>query len=299
MYEINYKAGFVTICGVSNVGKSTLLNLLLNTKLSIVSPKPKTTRYHLKGILTTNSYQIIFVDTPGYLKPANHLEKIMKSEALKAIEDDADILILLVEPDIKIFQEKFEFFKFVSEIKKPLLVAINKIDIYSEEIRKEFRENLKPIFGGREIIEISALKKINTDILLKKIIDLLPQSPPYYYDDILSDRWERYFVSEMIREKIFENYYDEIPYSTAVEIIEFKENEDPVYIYANIYVSKKSHKPIIIGKSGNAITKLRVEAQKSIEDFLNKKVKLELFVKVRENWMDDPLFVDNLFKEYR
>jgi GTP-binding protein Era len=299
MYEINYKAGFVTICGVSNVGKSTLLNLLLNTKLSIVSPKPKTTRYHLKGILTTNSYQIIFVDTPGYLKPANHLEKIMKSEALKAIEEDADILILLVEPDIKIFQEKFEFFKFVSEIKKPLLVAINKIDIYSEKIRKEFRENLKPVFGEREIIEISALKKINTDILLQKIIDLLPQSPPYYYDDILSDRWERYFVSEMIREKIFENYYDEIPYSTAVEIIEFKENEEPVYIYANIYVSKKSHKPIIIGKSGNAITKLRVEAQKSIEDFLNKKVKLELFVKVRENWMDDPLFVDNLFKEYR
>jgi len=299
MYEINYKAGFVTICGVSNVGKSTLLNLLLNTKLSIVSPKPKTTRYHLKGILTTNSHQIIFVDTPGYLKPANHLEKIMKSEALKAIEEDADILILLVEPDIKIFQEKFEFFKFVSEIKKPLLVAINKIDIYSEKIRKEFRENLKPVFGEREIIEISALKKINTDILLKKIIELLPQSPPYYYDDILSDRWERYFVSEMIREKIFENYYDEIPYSTAVEIIEFKENEEPVYIYANIYVSKKSHKPIIIGKSGNAITKLRVEAQKSIEDFLNKKVKLELFVKVRENWMDDPLFVDNLFKEYR
>jgi GTP-binding protein Era len=299
MYEINYKAGFVTICGVSNVGKSTLLNLLLNTKLSIVSPKPKTTRYHLKGILTTNSYQIIFVDTPGYLKPANHLEKIMKSEALKAIEDDADILILLVEPDIKIFQEKFEFFKFVSEIKKPLLVAINKIDIYSEKIRKEFRENLKPVFGEREIIEISALKKINTDILLQKIIEILPQSPPYYYDDILSDRWERYFVSEMIREKIFENYYDEIPYSTAVEIIEFKENKEPVYIYANIYVSKKSHKPIIIGKSGNAITKLRVEAQKSIEEFLNKKVKLELFVKVRENWMDDPLFVDNLFKEYR
>jgi len=299
MYEINYKAGFVTICGVSNVGKSTLLNLLLNTKLSIVSPKPKTTRYHLKGILTTNSHQIIFVDTPGYLKPANHLEKIMKSEALKAIEDDADILILLVEPDIKIFQEKFEFFKFVSEIKKPLLVAINKIDIYSEKIRKEFRENLKTVFGEREIIEISALKKINTDILLQKIIDLLPQSPPYYYDDILSDRWERYFASEMIREKIFENYYDEIPYSTAVEIIEFRENEDPVYIYANIYVSKKSHKPIIIGKSGNAITKLKVEAQKSIEEFLNKKVKLELFVKVRENWMDDQLFVDNLFKEYR
>jgi GTP-binding protein Era len=296
----DFRSGFVTICGLPNVGKSTLLNSLLNTNLSIVSPKPQTTRYHLKGILTKKNYQIVFIDTPGYLKPSNHLEKIMKNEATRAIKDDADIIILLAEPDINEFEKKIDFFQFLSKINKPLLIAINKIDIYEEKLRNDFKEKLKSIFGeNREIIEISALKKINTDILLKKIIELLPKSPPYYYDNILSDRWERYFVSEIIREKIFNLYHDEIPYSTAVEIVEFRENEDPIYIYANIYVSKKSHKPIIIGKDGNAIYKLRTQAQKSIEEFLNKKVKLELFVKVRENWMDDPLFLNNLIGDYK
>jgi len=296
----DFRSGFVTICGLPNVGKSTLLNSFLNTNLSIVSPKPQTTRYHLKGILTEKNYQIVFIDTPGYLRPSNHLEKIMKNETTRAIKDDADIIILLAEPDINEFEKKVDFFQFLSKINKTLLIAINKVDIYKEKIRNDFKEKLKSIFGeNREIIEISALKKINTDILLKKIIELLPKSHPYYYDDILSDRWERYFVSEIIREKILNLYHDEIPYLTAVEIVEFREDEDPIYIYANIYVSKKSHKPIIIGKDGNAIYKLRTEAQKSIEEFLNKKVKLELFVKVRENWMNDPLFLNNLIGDYK
>jgi len=295
-----YKAGFVTICGLPNTGKSTLLNSFLNTNLSIVSPKPQTTRYHLKGILTEKNYQIVFIDTPGYLKPSNQMEKIMKKEALRAIKDDADVVILLTEPDIKVFNEKIDFFRFISKIKTPYIIAINKIDIYNEKIRDEFKEKLKSVFDKNiEIIEISALKKFNIDMLLKKVVYLLPISPPYYYDDIISDKWERYFVSEIIREKIFELYHDEIPYSTAVEIVEFRENQDPIYIYANIYVAKKSHKPIIIGKDGNTIAKLRTESQQAIENLLNKKIKLELFVKVRENWMNDHLFLENLMKDYK
>jgi len=296
--EKNYKSGFVSISGLPNSGKSTLLNSILNEHISAVSPKPQTTRYHLKGIKTTEKYQIIFVDTPGFIKPKSAIEKVMRTETTKAIREDADVILLLVQPDISEMESKMDFFSSIFNLNKKTIIAINKIDIYKKEEINEAEKFFKTKIEC-PIIKISAFKKINLCLLENEILNFLPYSPPYYYDDILSDRWERYFVSEAIREEIFLKYRDEIPYQTAVDIESFKEDRDPIYILANIYLSKKSHKLIIIGRRGEAIRKLRVDSQKKIENFLNKRVKLELFVKVRENWMDDINFINLLNKDYK
>lgn len=295
--EKNYKAGFVSILGLPNSGKSTLINQLCNAHLSAVSPKPQTTRFDLKGIKTTRNYQIVFIDTPGFLTPKTRLEKIMSAEFRKAAKDDSDLIILVFEPFKKIEDESF--FKLIAGINKPLIVAINKIDIYNDNEINESISILKKILGDKDYIKISAKNKTNLKELEELIVMRLPYSPPYYYDDILSDRWERYFVSELIREEIFLKYEDEIPYNTIVNVELFKEDVYPYYILANIYVSKKSHKPIIIGRKGSAIKKLREDSEKKIEEFLNKKVKLELSVKVRENWINDENFINNLMKDYR
>ncbi|MEW6012526.1 MAG: GTPase Era [Elusimicrobiales bacterium] len=297
--DLQYKAGFVSIAGLPNAGKSTLINSFCQAHIAAVSPKPQTTRYHLKGIKTTQNYQIVFIDTPGFIKPKTALEKIMKMETLKAVKEDADIILLLVEPNLKEIAEKKDFFNSIAKLNKKTIITINKIDLYKQEEIKDSISILKSIHNSDNIIEISALKKTNIKELENLIISNLPFSPPYYYEDILSDRWERYFASEIIREEIFLKYKDEIPYSTAVSIETFKEDAKPIYIFANIYVSKKSHKPIIIGENGRAIKKLREDSEKKIESFLNKKTKLELFVKVRENWTDDPVFINMLTKDYK
>jgi GTP-binding protein Era len=295
----NYRAGFISISGLPNVGKSTLINALCGTDLSAVSPKPQTTRYHLKGILTTKDYQMIFIDTPGFINPKTKLEKIMHAQALKAVKEDADIVILLIEPDIKKINDKIVFFDSIFKIEIPIIVVINKIDIYGATPISEVKDFLLERYHHGVDLEISAKAKKNIEHLKKIIIDKLPVSPPYYYDEILSDRWERYFAAEKIMEQIFNLYHDEIPYSSAVEIEMFKEDMDPVYILANIYLSKKSHKPIIIGERGRAIGRLRESAEKKIKEFMGRDVKLELFVKIRENWQNDPVFLENLTKDYR
>lgn len=294
-----YLSGFVSIVGLPNCGKSTLLNTISKTKLASISPKPQTTRFHLKAIITTEKYQIIFIDTPGFLKPRNTLEKIMENEYKRAIKDDADIIILLIEPDVKKFKEKKEYFLNISKIKKDIIIAINKIDIYSKIEIENIKSEIKNIFTNSQIIEISCLKNINIEKLKNLIIEKLPPSPPYYYDDILSDRWERYFVSEIIMEEIFNNYHNEIPYSTIVGIQYFKESTNPIAILAYIYVSKPSHKPIIIGEKGMAIKKLRENSEKKITDLLGREVRLELFVTIKKNWQNDPIFLNEMIGYYR
>lgn len=290
----NFRAGFVTIAGPPNSGKSTLLNTICNAPLSAVSLKPHTTRQHVKGIITSSNYQIIFVDTPGFIKPTTKLEKIMRFETIRATKDDADIILVCVEPNLKLLEKYFDFLKIYSSYKKEIIVLITKIDKYSEQNILETQNAIKTFFSSSEIIKVSAIKRTNLDRLITEIVKKLPYSPPYYYDDILSDKWERYFVSELIRETIFELYDDEIPYSTAVSIELFKEDTNPIYILSYIYVSKKTHKMIIIGEKGKKIGMLRKISQEKIIKFLNKNVKLELQVKVKENWQNDERFIEKI-----
>lgn len=290
----NFKAGFVAIAGPPNVGKSTLLNTICNATLAAVSAKPHTTQQHIKGILTTSDYQIVFIDTPGFIKPTTRLEKLMRFEIIRASKDDADVILLCVEPDLTRLDRYSEFFKLYQSYKKEVIVLITKIDIYSNEAIAQTTNYIRTLFPTSQIIEISAVKGINIDKVIEAVREKLPFSPPYYHDDILSDRWERYFVQELIREAIFELYEDEIPYSVAVVVELFKEDETPIYILAYIYVSKRTHKMIIIGEKGKKIGLLRETSQRKIAKFLNKDVKLELYVKLRENWQDDKGFLERI-----
>lgn len=295
MQNNDFRSGFVSIIGAPNSGKSTLLNALCLKKLSGVSQRPHTTRQHIKGIITRDSYQIIFIDTPGFITPKTRLEKIMHFETSRAAKDDADIILLVFEPDIEKNKKYEEVFKMYLSLKKQYIAVINKIDIYSETQIKKTQHYINSIFSVSDIILISALKKINLDKLTDKIVETLPFSPPYYYEDVLSDRWERYFAAQLIQETVFELYRDELPYSVAVSIELFKEESDPVYILAYIYVSKKTHKMIVIGKDGSMISKLRKISEEKISDFLSKNVKLELYVKIKENWQDDKNFIKKTF----
>lgn len=290
----NFKSGFVTIAGPPNSGKSTLLNTICNTPLSAVSARPHTTIQHIKGIITKENYQIIFVDTPGFIKPQTKLEKIMKFETQRASKEDADLILLCVEPDLSILEKNRELISLYSSYNKEIFGVITKIDIYPRKNIEEATNFLKQNTTVSCIIEISSIKKTNIDTLIQKVIEKLPYSPPYYPSDILSDKWERFFVTEMIRETIFELYKEEIPYSVAVSIELFKEDTEPVYILAYLYVSKKTHKIILIGEEGKKIKQLREKSQKKIEQILNKSVKLELHVKLKENWQNDDKFIEKI-----
>ncbi len=292
--QTDFKAGFVSIVGPPNSGKSTLLNTLCMQKLSAVSSKPHTTRQHIKGIITSEKYQIIFIDTPGFIKPTTKLEKIMQFETKRAARDDADLVILTIEPDIKKIKQNSELFKNYLSLKKETVIAITKIDIYSKQQIENAKKTISSIVPVSEIIEISAVKNINLDSFLNLVVEKLPFSPPYYPSDILSDRWERYFAAQLIQETVFELYKEEIPYSVAVSIELFKEDTTPLYILAYIYVSKKTHKMIIIGKDGKMIGKLREISQKKISDFLSKEVKIELYVRLKENWQNDEKFIEKV-----
>lgn len=281
----NYKAGYVAIVGEPNVGKSTLMNALLQQKISIVTRKPQTTRQRVLGILSREDAQIIFLDTPGLITPKYLLHKRMLEFADMALRD-ADIILVLTEvsrgtelpPQVTTHVVN----KYAS---KPLYLVINKVDTID-------RRELLPIIDSfakqgvfREVIPISALKNENLDDLLKTIIRDLPEHAPYYPTDIVSEHPERFFVAELVREKIFEQFRDEIPYSTAVSIREFKEREEgKTYIAADIIVERESQKGIIIGRNGEALKKIGLAARQEIELFLGCPVFLELFVKVGEQW---------------
>lgn len=290
----NTKSGYTAILGLPNSGKSTLLNSLLGQKLSIITSKPQTTRKRILGILTETNYQIVFLDTPGILKPNYLLQEKMIEEIELSIKD-ADVFILMIDVgDDKNIDKTFNN-KIVNEIlkfNKPKILVLNKIDLITQERVNELLTSLNKENNFNEVIPFSATLNFNKEKLINEIVDHLPEGEKFYPDDIVADDTERFFVSEIIREKIFELYRDEIPYSTEVLIRDFKERENSKdYISVDVVIEKESQKAIIIGKQGAAIKKLGEEARKSIEEFLQKEVYLELHVKVRSNWRSNENFL--------
>ena len=287
----NVKAGFVNIFGKPNAGKSTLLNALIGEKLAIVSSKVQTTRHRIKGFLTTDQYQIIFSDTPGIIEPKYKLHERMMG-AVKSALEDADVGVLLV--DINDNWEECDSIFSSLRLKVASIVVLNKIDAAN----KEKIEAAKAFFASKsfckKLVTISALVQSNIQDLLDAIVSLLPEGDPFYAEDELTDLSERFFVGEIVREKIFELFEDEIPYHTTVLVHEFKHKSTLIKIGANIIVQRETQKSIIIGEGGKMIKKIGSEARKDIEKFLGQKVFLELFVKVRPKWRENDLFL----KEY-
>jgi len=282
------KAGYVAIIGEPNVGKSTLLNRLIGTKLSIVGSKPQITRNRILGILTEGDCQCYFLDTPGIIVPAYELQKLMVDKITRAVED-ADVVIWMIDPG---FRESAFPHRFLTE--KPLISVINKIDLIPKTQLLPIIEILKNK-GMKDIIPISALLGDGIEELKKVLFTYLPEGPFLYPKEDLSDRPERFFVAELIREKIFELFKKEIPYSTCVVIDEFKERKrGKDFIRATIYVERKSQKGILIGKDGEALKKVGALARKGIEDFLGRDVFLELWVRVKEKWRKDKKFLKEI-----
>lgn len=287
-----HKSGFVSIIGKPNVGKSTLMNALIGEKLSIITNKPQTTRKKILGILSAENYQIIFQDTPGILNPEYLLQERMLDYVFQSVKDSELVLFIIdisADPNGSDTLSDERVSKILDEAKTKKILLINKIDLSNQNVVENLIKDLtaKNIF--EKIIPISAAEGFNLSSVTESIIDLLPEHPKYFPDDQLSDENERFFVSEIIREKVFERYRDEIPYSTEVIIAEFKERENAKdYISAEIVVEKESQKPIILGAKGDAIKRLGQEAREAIEKFLQHEVYLELRVKVREKWRSNP-----------
>ncbi len=284
------KVGYCGIFGRPNVGKSLLLNQLLNTPLSAVSKRPQTTRHKILGILSEKDYQIIFLDTPGVLKPKYLLQEFMLKEINESLES-SDIALFVCEPFGPPDELENEIIKKIKEKEKPCLIVINKIDLVKKDLLLPLIDTYYQM-GFSEIYPISALKRVGIEELKEGIVKYLKEGDPYYETDIISEKNERFFVSEFIREAIFTLYGEEVPYSTTVEVEEFKEREKGKdYIRATIYVEKPSQKKIIIGKDGKALKKLGIMARKRIEAFFGKEVYLELWIKVKENWRKDAQFI--------
>ncbi|GAB4459819.1 MAG: GTPase Era [Bacteroidales bacterium] len=281
-----YKAGFVNIIGKPNAGKSSLLNDLMGEKLCIISPKAQTTRHRIKAFYTTDEVQIIFSDTPGLLDPKYKLQECMMEAINEAIED-ADILLYLTTVEEKPNEHTIP--KLLDEANVPLVIGINKIDMASSQSEVEdLMAQWQRHFPNARIIALSALHHFNTQKVLDTLIELIPEHEPYFDGESLSDRNMRFFVSELIREKIFLQYHQEIPYSCEVIIESFIEEETHTKIYATIYIARESQKAILIGQQGKAIKQLGIEARVAIEDFLDTRVYLDLSIKILKNWRNDP-----------
>ncbi len=285
---MNTKAGYAAIIGLPNVGKSTLMNALLGQKISITTSKPQTTRKRILGILSEDNYQIIFLDTPGILKPAYLLQEKMMDEIDLSVKD-ADVFIIIYdvssEQSFKGAEENEYIQKVIKEKTNPKILVLNKIDTISQEQALALIERFEKLNVFKSVIPVSANLKFNLEKLLNDIVESLPEGAKFYPDDIVSEETERFFVTEIIREKLFELYEDEVPYSCEVLIAEFTEREHSKdFISAEIVVERESQKPIIIGKGGNAIKALGEKSRRTIEEFLDREVYLELRVKVREKW---------------
>jgi len=285
------KAGFVNIFGKPNAGKSTLLNALMGEKLAIVSSKVQTTRHRIKGILTEKNYQLVFSDTPGIIDPKYRMQEKMMNAVKNALED-SDLALLLV--DIKDNWTVPDTIFSALRLKVPAIVVLNKIDLVSEGTIKKAVDFFSTKPYCRKVITISALSGINKKKLLNTLLEFLPEGEPFYNEDEITDLNTRFFVAELIREKIYELYEDEIPYHTTVIVNEFKEKATLVKIVANIIVHRETQKGIILGAGGKMIKELGTEARKEIEKFLQQKVFLELFVKTRPKWRDNETYL----KEY-
>lgn len=279
-----HRAGFVNIVGNPNVGKSTLSNLLVGERLSIITSKAQTTRHRIMGIVNGDDYQIVFSDTPGVLKPKFKLQQSMLEYSTGALVD-ADVLLYVTDV-VESPTKNQDFLDRVAREKIPVLLVINKIDLLKggqPELEAKIDE-WKKILPGAEVFPTSALANFNVDNLMRRIVELLPENPPYFGKDALTDRSSRFFVTEIVREKILLGYDKEVPYSTQVIVEKFEEGDNGIHIMAVIYVERDSQKGIIIGHGGSKLKRLGIEARKDIEKFFDKHVFLQLFVKVEKDW---------------
>jgi len=284
-----HKSGFVNILGNPNVGKSTLMNAITGMKLSIITSKVQTTRHRIMGILNGDDFQIVFSDTPGIIRPVYKMQEQMVKYAYSALVD-ADIILFVTDiyetPDLS-----QDIIKKLKKIKTPVIILVNKTDLDSRGMASKLTSAWSGILPSSEIMHISALKGTGLEKLLERIISLLPDSPPYWPKDEITNRSERFFTSEIIREKILLNYRKEVPYSVEVDIVSFKESEDLIRISGIIYVMRESQKGIIIGKQGLALKKTGTMARKDMEEFFGKKIFLELHVKVKKDWRNNPMLL--------
>lgn len=282
---MTHKSGYVNIIGNPNVGKSTLMNVLVGEKLSIITSKAQTTRHGILGIVNHDNYQIIFSDTPGIIHaPAYKMHEVMNSHIRTALID-ADLIIYVVDVADKVSHE--ENINWLKDAKLPLFVVLNKIDLSTQEDVALLIDQWKLLLPEAKVFPISAAHSFNTDGLMEMILDVLPESPPYFPKDELTDKSMRFFVSEIIREKILLHYKQEIPYSVEVAVDSYEESEKLIKIEAHLYVARESQKAIIIGKNGAAIKRVGTDARIDMEEFIGKKVFLQLSVKVMKDWRDN------------
>jgi len=285
-----FRSGYVALIGEPNVGKSTLLNALLRQKISIVTDKPQTTRHKILGILSEPEHQIVFLDTPGIITPAYLLQEVMMQFAASAVAD-ADIVLLLVDA-VKAKEKRYapddQAVAKIRAANKPTFLVVNKIDLLTKEEVLPLLMELQMLFPFDEVVPLSAATGFNTRELVAAIVKYLPVHPPFYDTETVSDAQERFFVSEIVREKLFEQYKEEVPYSATVDIIEFKERgKGKFFIAADIIVERDSQKGILIGRQGTALKRLGAASRNAIETFLGHPVFLELHVKVRADWRGD------------
>jgi len=284
---MNHRSGFVNILGNPNVGKSTIMNALVGEKLSIITSKAQTTRHRIMGIVNGEDFQIVYSDTPGILRPQYKLQETMMNFVNSAISD-ADLILYVTD----VMERTADEGEYIDKIKGsgiPVIIAVNKVDLTNQSDLEKIVESWHLAFPDSPVIPISALKNFNLDSLLNAVLAKLPESPPYFPKDQLTDKYERFFASEIIREKILVNYKKEIPYSVEIEIESFKDEKDIIKIRALIHVTRDSQKGIIIGHKGSMLKRVGTEARHDMEDFFRKKVFLELYVKVTKDWRDKPL----------
>jgi len=286
---MNHRSGFVNILGNPNVGKSTIMNALVGEKLSIITAKAQTTRHRIMGIVNGEYFQIVYSDTPGILRPQYKLQETMMNSVNSALTD-ADMILYVTDVGERSANEG-EYIDRIKESGIPVIIALNKVDLTTQEDLEKIVEPWHSAFPDAPIIPVSGLKKFNLDSLLNAILAKLPESPPYFPKDQLTDKYERFFASEIIREKILVNYKKEIPYSVEVEIEEFKDEKAIIKIRALIHVVRDSQKGIIIGHKGLMLKRVGTEARHDMEDFFRKKVFLELYVKVTKDWRDKSLIL--------
>ena len=282
---MEHKSGFVNIIGNPNVGKSTLLNAMIGQDISIITNKAQTTRHRIKGILSDKNYQIVFSDTPGIIKPAYKLQESMM-QYVKSAFQDADVILYVVEIGEQGLKDE-EIFEKIKKLKIPLIILLNKIDLVSQDKVLLEIENWKRKFSKAIVLPISALNKFNINEIIDAIVEVLPISPPYYSKDDVTDKSERFFIEEIIREKILKHYKKEVPYSVEISVEEFFEEEDIIRIRAIIYVLRESQKGILIGHKGLGLKRIGTEARKDIEKMLDKKVFLATPIKVKKDWRND------------
>ena len=282
---MEHKSGFVNIIGNPNVGKSTLLNSMIGQDISIITNKAQTTRHRIKGILSDKNYQIVFSDTPGIIKPAYKLQESMM-QYVKSAFQDADVILYVVEIGEQGLKDE-EIFEKIKKLKIPLIILLNKIDLVSQNKVLLEIENWKRKFSKAIVLPISALNKFNINEIIDAIVEVLPISPPYYSKDDVTDKSERFFIEEIIREKILKHYKKEVPYSVEISVEEFFEEEDIIRIRAIIYVLRESQKGILIGHKGLGLKRIGTEARKDIEKMLDKKVFLATPIKVKKDWRND------------